>query len=273
MALLDFIPQELPWWEALLARLSGPENAIVRGLIAGHADLPDVAFTVLARDTAPEVRRALLYNDFTPVNIIQSLIRDDTLEYVEPDELNDFIGFLVMHFHGFTAADLELLMDWIDEEAFSIQEFAEHPSASGTVLRKLFSHPSFDESVLDACLESHPIGTSGSFWHDVLFEVELYRLIFWQGLPSAVLEDFMRWYELNGKLTGHYFALHNPEFAFNIAKHPNATPAVFETLLTDEHFIWQDRESDCQGLRAILEHPNATADQRDRARRLIPGGN
>jgi hypothetical protein len=55
MTILKFIPEEQHWWEALLFRLSGPENAIVRALIAGTQYLPKAAATVLARDTAIEV--------------------------------------------------------------------------------------------------------------------------------------------------------------------------------------------------------------------------
>jgi hypothetical protein len=210
-----------------------------------------------------------LLNFHTPIEIIQALIRDDTLDHFEPRVQDGIVAAIVENQNYLTSDDLEYLAEIPEVSASTREEIALHLSSTGSVLRIVFSRTRHSTDLLDLLLKQRPLVYYSDFWQNVLREVGISRLISWEQLPGDLLEDFMNWYERNGKLTGNYFGTNNPDLPIKILRHVNATAAVFSSLLTDDNFLHQDWEQDHEGLYIILEHPNATPAQRADAMKIL----
>lgn len=239
-------PTDAAWWEATLFRLSGPENVLIRRLIAGNSDLPPAAFEVLVRDDDWEVLRELAFNPLAPREVELAAWRHpDALDFAD----DEFYERISTH-PDLTPQDLERIME--SDVAEAQEQAVLHPNGTaGTVnaFRREYVGD-FDGFLIGRLLERFPYAEHQRLWEGMAEDIPQ-TLLECDALPFALLRFIAeaQWQKLMCSSEDYSHELTEAIFG-----HPQANGEIFERLLdTDEKLLEQDCKWDFPCLQVIAE--------------------
>lgn len=254
-------PAEQPWWDALLFRLSGPENVPVRRLLAGSPELPRAGVLALLGDTEPEVLGALGRNPCLPTDIALQMVRHpDAREFLEEGWCDRLLTDPTL-----SSDDLGQLMDYAS--GVGMEEALLHPNADHSVVDDYFRcYGRVDDPVLAAkLLKRFPWGEHPQVWSRIKEDAQWSRaLLSCPATPPAFLQ-WMAWEQRQEMFRDNY--LH--EISEELCAHPNADAEVFDVLMDDDMFLEEDDAYGFPCLQLISEHSGASVKQRQFAVKQI----
>ena len=256
-------PPDAGWWEALFFRLAGPDNAVVRALIAGNPNLPAAAFDILVRDTDWEVLMALLENQATPERVVLAVLRhpdaQDFLTEAWCDDAPDAYPFL--------GAD-NLLLVMQSAEQWGLRAALRHQNADERVVREALSRLDDIEDALEELLTRFPYQQHAKLWSHIIWRYPN-ALLDCPVTPAALLlrvaeklTQAMSESESDGWTEG---GVYEHDMTADLCRHPNANAEMFGLFM--DHSVFQKEEANygARCLRLISKHPNATPSQREDA--------
>lgn len=259
------LPPDQGWWETLAFRLSGPENATVRALIAGNPHLPTAAFVTLARDADPEVLGVLSEHPALPADVALSLLRHtDAGEFLSQDWYERALDL-----PGLTPDDLCLLMGEVGWKCRT--KALQHPQADLSVLEEYTRQDGDTEDVALAgeLVQRFPMTTHPEVWKWLREDDRWLRAL----LASPLTPQAFLVLAAQDQTREGYMELVNGSTVYEdteaICRHPNADETVFHVLLASDKFYDEDQGHDLRCLTLIRDHPRASATQRQRAAELI----
>ena len=255
-------PPDAGWWEALFFRLAGPDNAVVRALIAGNPNLPAAAFDILARDPEWEVLATLCGNTASPDHVILKVLRHpDAQEFLTDEWYDDAPGT-----YSFLSAD-DLLAIIPHAGQWGLRAALRHQNADERVIDEALSLVDDTErsDALDELLDRLPHEQHPKLWRHIAADSP-HALLDCPTTPTPLLLQIAHDIHLEMCSVSSWNYQHGPTEM--LCRHPNASAEIFDLLM--QHEVFQDRESeeDFPCLRAIGEHPHATPSQREEAANL-----